>query len=535
MSAIVANSVLQAIAFAILNSFWQMALLWLIYTVVCYLVKLSARTKFIFATTLYLGGFVWFLYTLACYLIYAENILNTSILLHPTYFLQDSSPFNIDSFITYIQAYFIKFNYLLPYLSIVYVLTVFLLFIKLILEYNKTQDLKYFQIQKVNAEWRLFVKQTAAILGIKKEVKVYLSEQVSTPLTIGFFKPIILVPLASLNKLTSYQMEAVLLHELAHIKRYDYLVNIILCFIDIIMFFNPFSRLIKIQLQNERENCCDDWVLQFKYNSQLYSDALLQIASLNTKSVLFGMPALQGKTNLLNRIRRMNNNSFTTKKINKNKITTLITCFFSIIIFSWLLPDKFQNKTSLTSNKNLINKFHPNNPIYLRNYIMGNEKNILTDENSIQIKSQTNFTKSELKKENKKYVKEGKVKNSINQPTLQYQAKMNKLISLKKQFDSLSTIAKTNLIQNQPQEVVVNTKFEDKDELPTKYALNLLNDSSYVVSSNSYINDVEVTTLTIKRKNFIISDSIKVKPKLYDVVISNEGKPDKRIIIEIWQ
>ncbi|MBC7587673.1 MAG: M56 family metallopeptidase [Chitinophagaceae bacterium] len=92
-------------------------------------------------------------------------------------------------------------------------------------------------------DWKIFVKQVSYQLGIKKNVNIYLSELVTTPMTIGFLKPIILVPLASINHLSAEQIEAVLLHELAHIKRLDYLFNLFLSVTETILFFNPFTQL----------------------------------------------------------------------------------------------------------------------------------------------------------------------------------------------------------------------------------------------------------------------------------------------------
>ena len=138
-------------------------------------------------------------------------------------------------------------------------------------------------------DWKIFVKQVSYQLGIKKNVTIYLSELVTTPMTIGFLKPIILVPLASINHLSAEQIEAVLLHELAHIKRLDYLFNLFLSVAETILFFNPFSQLISKTIKKERENSCDDWVLQFKYNPSMYAEALLRIAYLQTSSS-FAMP-----------------------------------------------------------------------------------------------------------------------------------------------------------------------------------------------------------------------------------------------------
>ncbi len=96
-----------------------------------------------------------------------------------------------------------------------------------------------------------------------------------------FFKPVILVPLAAINHLTPQQLEAVLLHELSHIKRYDYLVNLIINFIQTILYFNPFVKAFVKIVEKEREKSCDDMVLQFQYDSHEYATALLMLEKTN--------------------------------------------------------------------------------------------------------------------------------------------------------------------------------------------------------------------------------------------------------------
>jgi bla regulator protein BlaR1 len=109
---------------------------------------------------------------------------------------------------------------------------------------------------------------------------------------------------ASINHLSTDQLEAVLLHELAHVKRYDYLVNIILSAVEIALFFNPFTQLLSKSIRKERENSCDDWVLQFRYRACDYAEALLRIASLQAAPV-FAMAATGKKNELLTRVKRM--------------------------------------------------------------------------------------------------------------------------------------------------------------------------------------------------------------------------------------
>ena len=111
----------------------------------------------------------------------------------------------------------------------------------------------------------MFVKNLAAQMGIKKPVHVWISELVCSPVTIGYLKPIILVPLAAINHLTTQQLEAVLLHELSHIKRYDYLINLIINFIQTILYFNPLVKAFVKIIEREREKSCDEMV----YNSSI--------------------------------------------------------------------------------------------------------------------------------------------------------------------------------------------------------------------------------------------------------------------------
>ncbi len=165
---------------------------------------------------------------------------------------------------------------------------------------------------------------------------MYLSEQIATPLTIGFLKPVILIPVASINHLTTAQLEAVLLHEMAHIKRHDYLVNIIVSMAELALFFNPFTRLLGKIIRKERENSCDDWVLQFQYNASEYAQALLRIASLQVMPV-FAMAAAGHKKELLLRVRRMIGETETRKNYRKQFFPFfLITAMLAAL--AWLSP-----------------------------------------------------------------------------------------------------------------------------------------------------------------------------------------------------
>jgi hypothetical protein len=131
-------------------------------------------------------------------------------------------------------------------------------------------------------------------------VKIWLSEWVTSPVTIGYLKPIILIPVAAINNLTPHQLEAVILHELSHIYRYDYFLNLILSFIKTVLYFNPFVKLLVKSVEKEREHSCDEMVLQFQYKPGEYASALLRLEQNKHRQMV--MAAAGKNHDLLNRI-----------------------------------------------------------------------------------------------------------------------------------------------------------------------------------------------------------------------------------------
>ncbi|MBV9986198.1 MAG: M48 family metalloprotease [Chitinophagaceae bacterium] len=295
------SAFLQALGFAIANSLWQTALVWLLYSSVSYALPLSSAARHRSAVAAQLISFIWFAVTIRFY--YTGLLQHTAGAPSDTPGIQavisGSQGFN-----AVLLKYVVRAEQMLPYVSAAYLLLMLILCIRWISGYRQTQQIRKQGIHKIPVEWRLFVKKIAGQLGIRKEIRIFLSETISTPLTIGFWKPVILVPVASINHLTTEQLEAVLLHELAHIKRYDYLVNIILSAVEIALFFNPFTQLLSKSIRKERENSCDDWVLQFRYQASDYAAALLRIASLQA-TPSFAMAAGSRKNELLVRVKRM--------------------------------------------------------------------------------------------------------------------------------------------------------------------------------------------------------------------------------------
>jgi hypothetical protein len=143
-------------------------------------------------------------------------------------------------------------------------------------------------------------------MGIRKKIKVMLTDWVDTAQTVGFLKPLVLLPLALLNQLSVDQVETILLHELQHIRRHDYLINMLMTLFHTIFFFNPFARLFFKAVAQEREHACDDGVLLRDYAPQVYAEALFALEKFRQLPHSFSMAANGHNPRLLmNRIRRV--------------------------------------------------------------------------------------------------------------------------------------------------------------------------------------------------------------------------------------
>ena len=138
---------------------------------------------------------------------------------------------------------------------------------------------------------------------MSRPVSLLNSALVEVPTVIGWFRPVILLPVATLSGLTPSQVEALLVHELAHVRRLDYVVNVFQCLVETLMFYHPVAWWISRYTREERENCCDDLVIQVCADRLAYARALAAMEGLRAELPDLVFAASGGS--LLNRIRRL--------------------------------------------------------------------------------------------------------------------------------------------------------------------------------------------------------------------------------------
>lgn len=279
----------QSLGWAVLNSLWQLALLWVIYQVIIAMFKTAkASSKSLLASSLLIAGFAWFVYTFIT--VFTSNAVNEGSLSSPI--INTNGNPALSDWLTQV----------LPLASALYLILLIIPVLGFIKNYRYVQIIRQHGLTRIDVEWRMFVTRIAGHMGIKKKVNIWVSELVSSPVTIGFLKPVILVPLAAINHLTPQQLEAVLLHELSHIKRSDYFINLVINLIQVVLYFNPFVKAFVKIVEREREKSCDEMVLQFQYDSHEYASALLTLEKTSHINKPLAIAASGKKNDLLNRI-----------------------------------------------------------------------------------------------------------------------------------------------------------------------------------------------------------------------------------------
>jgi bla regulator protein BlaR1 len=205
-------------------------------------------------------------------------------------------------------------------------------FVKFLANISYMQRARNYQTETAASHWQERMRSLASLMGIKINIALLQSQWVKVPMVAGFLKPVILFPFSMLSQLPPDQVEAVLLHELAHIRRRDYFVNILQSLADVIFFFNPGVLWISSLIRDERENCCDDMAVSHSKSSKAFIHALLAFQEYNLGSGHYA-PAFPGRKNhLLQRVKRMLNHHNQT--LNNMERVFLGACLLAITLGS---------------------------------------------------------------------------------------------------------------------------------------------------------------------------------------------------------
>jgi bla regulator protein BlaR1 len=502
---------LGALGNAILNSLWQSFLLWIIYeTIIISYKKTNAKIKHNLGVLFTFSSFIWFVITLISKLLISDNLSTFVPLINNQ---ENTSNANISSFHE-ILSYA---GYVLPYLSVGYIFLLLFLMAKLFIAYRHVHYIAHKNLLNPPAALDLFASQVSLQLGIPKKIKIWISNHIEVPATIGFIKPVILIPFASLNHLTVHQLEAVILHELSHIKRNDYFINLLISIIETILFFNPFIALFIKIIKSERENCCDDFVLQYRYDPHSYASALLRLEQSRKNNVQLALGAVSGKKQLLSRIKRITGTHTVNQFNYGQKLLALLITTGIICSLAWLSPSKLKkvikNPSQLTVTNLVTQKYQFDN-IPGKKEIEKNVNKIETektgkDQQIIKIQEEINTpeigeipgTNSSAEKEKNKVIDKISIGNlninldkEINKGLSQAYKEINKIDWTKVQDDIKQSFSKIKIDQ-----------ISEKERAEINKAKRII---SHLKIDNRQFNSIEILQ-EISRQQKLINDSIK--------------------------
>ncbi|WP_215223259.1 M56 family metallopeptidase [Echinicola shivajiensis] len=196
------------------------------------------------------------------------------------------------------------------------------------------------------------VNSMIASMEFYRKVKVLKSHLVHVPITYGVIKPVILIPAGLLFNTTPQQLEAIIAHELAHIKRYDYLVNILQHCLEVFFFFHPCFWWINEVIRTERENACDDVVLSLGFTPQDLAYGLAEVAEhAHASTPEMALAATGPQNHTLNRIKRILG-----LQPHKEKLSPLIslTMLVSLMISASLVMGAIPTEEKRLSNEYIL-------------------------------------------------------------------------------------------------------------------------------------------------------------------------------------
>lgn len=290
------SAFIEALGWSLVDSLWQMGALWGFYSLITLNgKKFTASQRHNLSFLLLSLGSLWFFLTV--FINYQHATRNTTGL-SISYLFSEGFTHSIKN-IRWLELS-------IPYLSTLYLVAVCFYTLRLSFQFRMHKEMYSHSFNPIPQHIRSMADSLCQRMHIRRNIRIWSCAKALSPLTVGFFKPLILLPASALTRLNTEQLEAVIAHELSHIRRNDYVLNGLMMITEVLFFFNPFSRWMMDIIRKERENSCDDRVLHLGFDAWQYSQALFILGNHTSSSNQLVLAATgPGKKVLLHRIKRI--------------------------------------------------------------------------------------------------------------------------------------------------------------------------------------------------------------------------------------
>ncbi|MCH2083873.1 MAG: M48 family metalloprotease [Saprospiraceae bacterium] len=386
-----------ALGWTVVHSFWQAVLIAMLLAFVQFVLReRTAESRYYTAYTAL--GLVLITSIVTFFQLYQAapdpNALgqSTFIVVTGDGAILDTSP----AWESFYQQFYQYFENNLPLIVAIWLVGASFFMLKLLGGLVEIQLLQTRHVQALPAYWQKRLHSLKEELGIQQNVSLLESAQVGVPMVLGYLRPVILMPVGAINTLSTEEVEAILAHELAHIFRNDYLLNIIQSLIEILFYFNPAVWWISSAIRMERENCCDDIAVKLCGNSLTYAKALVGLQELQQRTPSLVMTFSKGKNQLLNRVRRILNQPQTNSNL-MEKFTATCMLLLALLFFSVGSGNATENTTVFLNGtpKEAPDTYEPTE---ITEFKVFNEKEIIVTKNTktIDVENVDSVTKKEV-------------------------------------------------------------------------------------------------------------------------------------------
>ena len=328
LTAITSEAVLSAIGMSLLHSLWQVALVALIiFALLRVLRQATANSRYLVASAGLLTAMILPVFTF--FKLYEPQQALTALpdtqasLLEIAYTLADSQlkiESRLDQLIAFVER-------LAPSVFWFWLTGMVVMALRLSGGYYLAFRYRSKGVVRAENHWQQRLHQLALKMQIRSKVVLLESYKTTVPMVVGLLKPCIIVPVGTLSRLPFDQVEMILAHELAHIRRADFFVNFLQSLIETILFFNPFVWWISSVIRLERENICDDMALRTTGGYLSLAKALANLSVALEPVPLSDSLITFNKLNTMKRIERL---------ISKPKLKPTVTERISVVVFSFL-------------------------------------------------------------------------------------------------------------------------------------------------------------------------------------------------------
>ncbi len=295
----------SALGWTLLHSLWQAALLGLVAVAGFYLLRRrSAQSRYTLGVAA-LGTQI--LASVATYFYYLPAVLQNTATSLTTYYQFTGTAFTASGPVAPVPMVLQVQLWLATHLSelvICWLIGVGVLLLRFAGGWFYLERLRFVSRPVSDRGWQARFGVLVARLDIGRAVELRETARIVTPMVVGVLRPVVLVPIGLLAGLSVAQVEAILAHELAHIRRHDYLVNLMQSFVEVVYFFHPVLWWLSARIRAEREHCCDDLAMAVCEDRMSLAHALVRVAEFRNQPAL--VVAFAGnKRQLLSRVRRV--------------------------------------------------------------------------------------------------------------------------------------------------------------------------------------------------------------------------------------